>query len=112
MYGATAQAAQARSGEYPICGPFRVLRESMYYFMQGSKALHIFVLLIDVVLFHMAFDCRPFDHPVAADETLVIFVGRLADHFKEAQLQKQVRPSPDFIPKPANGNFVYSQSSS
>ena len=112
MHGATAQKAQPRYGAYPICGPLRLLREFMHYFLPGAKALGAFVVLFDIVSLHVAFNGVHLDNPVTADETPVFLVGRLADHFKKAQLQEQVRLRPDLISEAPNRNLVYSQSSS
>ena len=56
LFGVTAQAAQPRSGSYPAYRPFRLLRELIRYFLLGTLALMTFVLLIDVVSLHVAFN--------------------------------------------------------
>ena len=107
-----AQTAKSRPGSYPIRGPLLLVRRLIHYLHHGTLILSTFALLVNVVSLHMALNDWPFDNPVAADKTSVLFVFRTAYHFKKAQFQEQVRLRPDLFSEAADRHLVYSQSPS
>ena len=78
-----AQTGKSRAGSYPICGPLLLLRKLIQYLQHGPLILSTFVLLVNKVSLHVAFNSPPLDYPVAADKAPVLLVFRPAYHFKK-----------------------------
>ena len=92
---------------YSICGPLLLLYNLFDFLLTGILSVSTFLVSIDVMLFHMAFDRRPLYNPVTANQAPVLLICRAAYHFEKAQLQKQIRLIPDLISEAADRHFVH-----